>query len=200
MGRLLATLYLASALALPAGASTYTSAFGFTLTVPDSWLALTRDQLASHPDLLNPSNSKLPSVDPKALADLRTKIEAGTVEIFLRPAQDQTFTDNISILRQKSPAPQSDAELTAMCSALPTRLAKRAGRPIAVSSCMFANSGAGKSLYIEYDGFVPGTTVMQYQLPRPSGATVVITATVKSSELGTLRPEFKSVVGSIREE
>jgi hypothetical protein len=198
--RSMMTVSVLLAMATPALASVYQSAFGFTLTVPDSWLALTRDQLAAHPNLLDPSNSTLSSVNPKALADLKTKIEAGSVEIFLRAANDKSFTDNINIIRQKAPAPANDTELKAMCSTLPTRLSKRAGRAIAVKSCAFANSGAGKSLYIEYDGFVPGTTVMQYQLPQPAGATVVITATVKSSEISALRPEFQSIVGSLHGE
>jgi hypothetical protein len=53
-------------------------------------------------------------------------------------------------------------------------------------------------LYLQFDGPIPGTTTLQYQLPRGPNATLVLTATAITAELPRMMSEFEEMVGSIR--
>ena len=53
-------------------------------------------------------------------------------------------------------------------------------------------------LYLQFEGAVPGTTTMQYQLPRDHEGTIVITATTASASLPRMLSEFEGMVESIR--
>jgi hypothetical protein len=53
-------------------------------------------------------------------------------------------------------------------------------------------------LYLQFEGAVPGTTTMQYQLPRDPQGTIVITATTASASVPRMLSEFEGMVESIR--
>lgn len=174
--------------AMAASAKDYPSSFGFTFSAPDTWLALTKPELASNPVFA--------TADP----GLKAKVESGAVEILYdRATSDATFTDYVDVKAgPRGTVPNTPDDVKAKCSGYAERLAKVAGRPLAVAVCEGRNVGASKTFYVEYQGAVAGTVTMQYQFARPDGKLVVLTATCKQSSLDKFRPDFEAIVKSIR--
>jgi hypothetical protein len=174
--------------ALAAQAKDYSSSFGFTFSAPDAWLIMTKQELASNPVFAN------------ADAGLKAKVQAGAIEIYYdRATSDATFTDYVDVkLGPKSPVPTAPADVTAACTAYGQALAKAAGKTLSIKACGPRDLGTLKALYIEYEGRVAGTVTMQYQLPRPDGRLIYVTATCKEASLDKFRPDFDGIVRSIK--
>ncbi len=94
--------------------------------------------------------------------------------------------------------PGTPDETKAKCTAYAQALAKFAKRTLAVATCESRTVGALPMFYVEYEGFVAGTVTMQYQVARPDGKLVFVTATCKRASLDKFRPDFEAIVKSIR--
>ena len=55
-----------------------------------------------------------------------------------------------------------------------------------------------RALYLQFDGAIPGTTTLQYQVQRNVGESVVLTATAATPNLPRIMGEFEEMVASIR--
>jgi hypothetical protein len=174
--------------ALAAPAKEYPSSFGFAFSAPDGWLVLTKQELASNPVFA--------SIDP----GLKAKVEGGSVEIFYdKTTSDATFSDNINVkLGGQGKIPSSPEAVKAQCTAYAEKLAKAAGRTLAVATCEDRSVGASKAFYVEYEGSVAATVTMQYQLVRPDNKMLFVTATCKRATLDKFRPDFEAIVRSIK--
>ena len=173
---------------LAAPAKEYQSSFGFTFDAPDAWLVMTKQELATNPVFAN--------ADP----GLKAKVDGGSVEIFYnRATSDATFTDIIDVKRGgQGTIPSGPEAVKAQCEAYAKALAKAAGRPLAVAMCEDRSVGALKAFYVEYEGRVAGAVTMQYQLARPDGKLLFVTATCKQASLDKFRPDFEAIVKSIK--
>jgi hypothetical protein len=174
--------------AAAAQAKDYRSSFGFTFSAPDTWLIMTKQELATNPIFAN------------ADGGIKAKVQSGAVEIYYdRATSDKTFTDYVDVkLGPKSVVPSTPAAVDVACTAYTQALAKAAGRTLAVTTCAPRQVGALKTFYIEYDGRVDGTLTMQYQVPRPDGKLIYFTATCKKSSLEKFRPDFDAIVKSVQ--
>ncbi len=174
--------------AVAALAKDYPSSFGFTFSAPDTWLIMTKSELASNP------------VFASADAGLKAKVAAGSIEIYYDKAtSDATFTDYVDVkVGPKSPIPGTPDAVKAACTAYGQALAKAAGRTLTIAECAPRQVGTIKALYIEYEGRAPGTVTMQYQLERPDGKLVYVTATCKQSSVDKFRPDFEAIVKSVK--
>jgi hypothetical protein len=174
--------------AATAAAKEYRSSFGFTFSAPDTWLIMTKPELASNPVFAN--------ADP----GLKAKVQNGSIEIFYdRTTSDATFTDYVDVkLGPKGVVPDVPEKVDAACAAYAQALAKAAGRTLKIAKCQRQDLGAQKAFYVEYEGRVAGTVTMQYQLVRPDGKLVYFTATCKQSTLDKVRPDFEAIVKSIK--
>ena len=184
-----AVLALAGLMAASASvAKEYQSSFGFAFTAPDAWLVMTKPELAANP--------VFESADP----GIKAKVNEGSVEIFYdRATSDATFTDYVDVKAgPKGAIPGNPDGVKAECARYAEKLAKAAGRTLAVATCEDRSVGAAKTFYVEYDGRVAGTVTMQYQLVRPDGKLLFVTATCKQSSLDRFRPDFEAIVRSIR--
>ncbi len=188
MRRIVLAVLVLGGSALAAPAKDYPSSFGFTFNAPEGWLIMTKPELAS--------NAVFASADP----GLKAKVQAGSVEIFYdRATSDATFTDFIDVkLGAKGVIPSNPEGVTARCTAFAQALAKSVGRTLAVTTCEGRDLGAMKTFYVEYEGRVAGTVMMQYQLVRPDGRLLFVTGTCKRATLDKFRPDFEAIVKSIK--
>jgi hypothetical protein len=183
---LAALVLLGSAVAAPA--KEYQSSFGFTFSAPDAWLVMTKQELATNPVFA--------TADPA----VKSKVDGGSVEIFYnRVTSDATFTDIIDVKRgAPGKIPSGPEAVKTQCEVYAKALAKAAGRPLAVTTCEDRNVGPLTMFYVEYEGRVAGTVTMQYQLTRPDGKLLFVTATCKRASLDKFRPDFEAIVKSIK--
>jgi len=185
---------------LAASAKEYQSSFGFALDVPDNWLVLTKQAIQDNPALANPQASGAGSIDSNVLKDLVAKVQGGSIEfLYNRTTSDAIFSDNINMrVGGQGKIPSGPEAVKAQCTAYAQALAKAAGRPLAVATCEDRSVGAAKAFYVEYEGRVAGTVTMQYQLARPDGKLLFVTATCKQASLDKFRPDFEAIVKSIK--
>ena len=194
MKKLAAVVVVLLAWALSATAKEYQSSFGFTVTVPDNWLVLTKQEIAMNPELAGPPGVSAGKIDPQLKA-----VESGSIEfLYNRTTSDATFSDNINVrLGGRGKIPNTPEGVKDECTAYAQALAKAVGRTLAVAKCDNRDVGASKAFYVEYEGRVAGTVTMQYKFVRPDGKLVFVTATCKKASLDRFRPEFEAIVKSI---
>jgi hypothetical protein len=101
---------------------------------------------------------------------VKSKVDGGSVEIFYnRVTSDATFTDIIDVKRgAPGKIPSGPEAVKTQCEVYAKALAKA------------------------------GTVTMQYQLTRPDGKLLFVTATCKRASLDKFRPDFEAIVKSIK--
>lgn len=180
------------------------SGFGFEISVPDTWLVLTRGAVSERSDLIlgesDPQNPNVLDVIPEdARRAVLERIERGDLEIFYRRgAVANEFIDNINVMRQSTTFPATPEQVQAICRVLPVEFSRIFGRPIAMDHCEARDMVGRRALYFQFDGAVEGTKSLQYQIERASGDTLVLTATVANARLPQMLGEFEAIVSSIR--
>jgi len=186
--------------ATTAWAGEYESSFGFRISVPEVWLVLTRSEVARNASLFMDDGSDRYGSVPAAMREaVFERVEAGQLEIFYRrEGMSGSFVDNVNIMRQPADLPATESQLAGVCRVLPGEFSRVFGRPIGMDSCEMRALGTRPALYLQFDGAIPGTTTLQYQLQHRVGETLVLTATASTPNLARMQGEFEEMVGSIR--
>lgn len=205
MRRWLVTLVVAGVVATASAhavqAADYESSFGFAISVPDVWLVLTRAEVKDKAEqfLGEDGPEALATVPPETRRAVFERIRRGELEIFYRrEGIAGSFVDNINIMTQPASLPTSPEQLKGLCELLPTEFSRVFHRPIAMDGCEMRELVGRPALYLQFDGAIPGTTTLQYQLEQGRGTTVVITATAANPSLARLQGEFEQIVASMR--
>ena len=179
----------------------YESGFGFGISVPDVWLVLTRDEVAENAEafLADDGFSGLESVPLAMRRVVFNRVRAGEIEIFYRrETAPGAFVGNVNILMQPSNLPSTEDQIETICQLLPTEFSHVFGRPIAMDVCEIRSRVSRRALYLQFDGAIPGTTTLQYQLERGRNRTLILTATAMNENLPRMMGEFEEMVASIR--
>ena len=198
-------LSLAAALSLAqtARAGEFRSGFGFGISVPDVWLVLTRGEVERNAEnFLDHDGGGVDALERIPVAMRRTvfdRVRAGELEIFYRRENEaEGFVDNVNFLLQPAEPPLTREQLVGVCRVLPGEFSRIFGRLILMEACEMRERVRRPVLYLQFEGAVPGTTTMQYQLPRAGDGTIVITATTASVSLPRMLSELEGMVESIR--
>jgi hypothetical protein len=184
-----------------ATAEDYESGFGFGISVPNVWLVLTRSEVANSAETFLGDGGAfgLGSVPLDMRRAVYDRVQAGELEIFYRREDTPgSFIDNINVLMQSADLPSTPAQLEKICQILPTEFSRVFGRPIAMDVCEMRERISRRSLYLEFDGAVPGTTTLQYQIQRSQKTTLILTATAATENLPRMMDEFEEMIASIR--
>ncbi len=200
MRRFLALAGSILAFGAPAQAGDYESGFGFGISVPDVWLVLTRSEVTANASLFeDEGDGRFGSVPAAMRRAVLERIEAGQLEIFYRrEGFSGSFVDNVNIMRQPADLPSTENQLSGVCRVLPSEFSRVFGRPIGLDQCEMRVLANRLALYLQFDGAIPGTTTLQYQLQRHVGETLVLTATASTQNLPRMLGEFEEMVESIR--
>ncbi len=196
-------LLLGIVAAAPARAGDYESGFGFGISVPDSWLVLTRSEIIDGAEQLFDADGKgavgLESVSLAMRRAVYDRVRAGELEMFYRRSEEpQGFVDNVNVMTQAADLPSSSAQLAGVCRALPIEFSRIFGRPIAMDVCEMRERVGRRALYLQFDGAIPGTTTLHYQLQHGLGWTLVFTATTALRNLPGVMSDFETMIASIR--
>ena len=194
--------------ARPAAAAEYESEFGFGISVPDIWLVLTRGEILERAGHFRSEESgesvedtalSLASVPIAMRRAVYDRVRAGELEMFYRRAEKPgRFIDNVNVMTQSADLPSTPEQLVGICRALPSEFSRIFGRPIAMDVCEMRERIGRRALYLEFDGAIPGTTTLHYQLQHGLGKTLVFTATTVSPNLPLIIGEFEGMIASIR--
>jgi hypothetical protein len=185
----------------PATAADYESGFGFGISVPNVWLVLTRGEVAKSAEVFlgDGGSSGLGSVPLDMRRAVHDRVQAGELEIFYRREDTPgSFIDNVNVLMQSADLPSTPDQIENICQILPTEFSRVFGRPIAMDVCEMRERIGLRSLYLEFDGAVPGTTTLQYQIQRSQRSTLILTATAATENLPRMMDEFEEMIATIR--
>ena len=199
----IAMLLLISTMGAAVGvrAGEYESGFGFGISVPNVWLVLTRGEAADRAEMFlgDGESSRLGSVPLAMRRVVYDRIQAGELEIFYRRGGGPgSFIDNVNVLMQPADLPSTPEQLVRICQILPSEFSRVFGRPIAMDVCEFRERVSRRSLYLQFDGAIPGTTTLQYQIERNGSTTLILTATAATENLPRMMGEFEEMIASIR--
>lgn len=184
-----------------ATAEEYESGFGFGISVPNVWLVLTRDEVAKSAEtfLSDREQSGLGSIPLEMRRAIYDRVQAGELEIFYRrEGVAGSFITNVNVLIQPAELPSTPDQISRICQILPTEFSRVFGRPIAMDVCEIRERIRRRSLYLEFDGAIPGTTTLQYQIQRSQSTTLILTATTMKEHLPRMMGEFEEMIASIR--
>jgi hypothetical protein len=184
-----------------AEAGEYLSGFGFAISVPDVYLVLTRAEVQQNAALfLDPDAAEGVGEIPGTMRqEVYRRVEAGELEIFYRTAGfDRSFVDNVNVMIQQAELPNGPTQLEAVCRLLPGEFSRLFGRPVGLDGCEMRSVAGRPALYLFFDGALPGTKTLQYQIQRGAGETLILTATAADTNISRMMGEFESMVASIR--
>jgi hypothetical protein len=182
-------------------AAEYESGFDFEISVPDVWLVLTRSEVVDHAEmfLADDGFSGLRAIPLAMRRMVYDRVRGGELEILYRMEDSSgAFIDNINILVQPGQRPTTPGEVAQICSILPTEFSRVFGRPISMDACEMRDRIRTRALYLQFDGAVPGTTTLQYQIHRAERPTLILTATASTEGLPRMMSEFEEMIASIR--
>jgi hypothetical protein len=182
---------------LPVLAKDVNSSLGYQLKVPAGWIVMSREEVRDNPNLIDIDKASNDLPGP-LMEQVRPMIREGKVDIFFHPDGSTFFVDNINILKQMGQSLPPVAENGALCAALGQELTQAFGRPIAVYACERRKMAGRDSLYLDFDGVVPGTRSLQYQVQRSDNVALIITATAKNETLAVIRSEFEAIMATLR--
>jgi hypothetical protein len=200
MRRILVLIGVFALLASQARAGEYESGFGFGISVPDVWLVLTQSEVAKNAAMFSEGQeARFGSVPAAMRKAVFARVEAGELEIFYRlEGSVDAFVDNVNVMLQSADIPANASQLEEVCFVLPGEFSRVFGRPIGMDHCEMRRAANRRALYLQFDGAIPGTTTLQYQIQRGPGETLVVTATASTQNLPRMLSEFESMVASIR--
>ncbi|MEM1178346.1 MAG: hypothetical protein AAGM22_08385 [Acidobacteriota bacterium] len=176
------------------------SALGFAASIPESWLILDGVQIRENPELFAGvfESPGFEGADPQLLEQMRANIEAGSVEFYYPDrANVSDFSENVNVQKGVGRLPGDDSELQEVCPVVETELSRGFGRPIVLEACELRPVGSGSAFFIQAEGAVPGTMMMQYQLQKSTAVTLVVTATVLLDSSSALDVQLDELVQSI---
>ena len=190
------TILLLALMATPATARSYTSSFGFSTDVPSYWLVLSRKEIQDKSELFE--GGKTAGLDPSIWAAIQEQIKAGLIEYWydMRPDVEK-FADNINVRQEPGWLPPRK-EVGAVCASLPEQLSAAFGRPIDLHACKLVKMGPHDTLFLDFDGVLPGTRSMQYQVQRSEGVQIQLTATCIEERVAKVQPDLDAAVKAIK--
>lgn len=205
MRRLLVDTILLLGLALVAptiaAGGDYASGFGFGISVPDSYLVLTRAEVQRNAALFlsEGGDTALEQIPGAMRREVFDRVRAGELEIFYRTeGVGSGFVDNVNVMVQPADLPRDDGQLGEVCQLLPGEFSRLFGRPIGLDGCELRSVARRRALYLAFDGALPGTKTLQYQIQRQPGELVIVTATSSDENISRMLGEFEGMVASIR--
>ncbi|MEA2693623.1 MAG: hypothetical protein QOJ16_3010 [Acidobacteriota bacterium] len=178
-------------------ANEYKSPLGFVGDVPSGWEVFT-SKFRETPALFNEIFSGLQKRDPHTAEALRDRVMSGRQDVIFRIERaDVAFRDNINILSGPGRLPATDAEAHTVCKALKESLGSSEAQAT-LKACEARTVGSNFTLFLEQEGTIPGTTVLQYQVLCPPRAILGVTATIKAESLLQARKDLDQFIASIR--
>lgn len=182
--------------AVAAHARDINSSMGYSASVPQGWIALTREEVRDNPDLFDFEKAAKNGMPRALLEQVQPMIVSGRADIFLRRDGSASFTDNVNVMKHIGSLPVDADGIRSMCGAARAELSRLFGRPVTVYACEPRRVDGRKALYLDFDGVVPGTRSIQYQFPKSPSVYFVVTATAKNTTLEQVRTDLEAIIRS----
>ena len=94
--------------------------------------------------------------------------------------------------------PPDAKALSEQCAAIPDALSQGFGREVSAPICELRTVAGHHATYVQTEGPMSGTAILQYQIQLSQQDVLAMTATVLARDLASMRAEFDSIVNSLR--
>jgi hypothetical protein len=179
--------------ALPPAAG-FQSQLGFSARIPSGWKVLNATTLRRDPRLVDLLGGLNEANRTRAVQALR----AGQLEVYFAPMDaGSRFRNHVRVIRVPGMLPNTEQELASWCRGYASRLAK-AGGGLRLDRCRADRHSGRRALYVERDGSVPGTRVIEYRIQERSEVILQMTGSWESRVAASFPKELGRLVRSMR--
>lgn len=178
-------------------AKTVNSSFDFSVTVPDEWFVLTKQEIENNSELLSNVINGF-GLDQGVANNIKLKIQSGQIEfVYLNNSSSSKAANNINFLTNAGNIPEKQ-QVKTVCQQYAVGLPKLFKKPIEMYECELKKVAGIISFYTEFDGIVDNTRNAQYQFQGPKNQVTILTLTATNDTFLESRKMFVNMVETIR--
>lgn len=174
----------------------HSSALGYRVAIPADWTLVDRESLGQ---LLDESieGAGTGSIDPAALAAVRTNVESGDMEFLFLATGTKDFRDNVNVLRSPGTLPASPAAVPATCALAARQISEAIGITIAFRRCELERIGGKRAFFLEWSDPDRQTRALQYHFPLSPSTTLIVTGAFSEETAATNGDRLQAFVESM---
>jgi hypothetical protein len=179
----------------------YESSFGFTIDLPDKWLAITKKQIEtlSGADVFDFNNKTFASMDKNVLQQTIALVKQGRIEAFLNTeSKSPIIVDNINVFEGNGKIPQDDSELSRQCELLPRQLSNSYRKNTNVYECKFITINNVNFFMFEADAPRPGVRNLNYSFQKTPNTQVLLSIGFPEENRSSFKQEIQKIISSIK--
>ncbi len=181
-------------------AKDFTSAFGYSASVPDHWRILTRDDVKDRSGQVDlGADPEMKKFNPQTISAVQRNLASGNVEVFFNmQTSNSSFSDNINVMRSQGRVPVSKQEGQQACAEAKSGLPAVIGRPVDLHDCGYRKINGADALYINMTVSGAPYRSVQYMLKGSNGKNLLFTLTATHGNYSALKREFDAIINSVR--
>ncbi|HPD61259.1 MAG TPA: hypothetical protein PKV48_05810, partial [Thermodesulfobacteriota bacterium] len=184
----------------PILADTYHSDMGYTLTVPEGWTILNKDNVRNKPEAIDAAmkaageNQGFSAMPEEVFSTVKGLLVSGKVDYYYSP--DRQFS--ISVYKGSGEIPQSESNQAEMCSNLADELSKQVERNVKVYDCQNKIVDGHGAFYMVADDYWKGHKNIQYMIQKNNEEILLFTASSQTRNFDDMKKEFENVMASLK--
>ena len=185
----------------PVESKEYESSFGFTINLPDKWLALTKKQIQtlSDEDVIDLNDKTFASMDKNVLKQTLALVKQGRIEAFLNTeSKNPIIVDNINVFAGNGNIPRDNRELSRQCEDLPKQLSYSYRKNIQVYECKFETVNNVKFFMFEADATRQGVRNINYSFQKTPNTQVLLSIGFAEENAIHFKQELQKIIDSIK--
>lgn len=177
-----------------AQARMYYSEFGFSTSLSDSWIIVSRQSVSENPDLLAPEDDVAAAADDSMLERIGQMAESGRFEFLYHRHSDDDFPDNVNLFVSNAQPSDLALGLDPLCTGLKSSLQEAFKRTefTEVYYCQQGENPLIEMLVYAFDGAVIGTRSFGYVFNTSAG-TVTMTLTCKLARCDQVKADAEKL-------
>jgi hypothetical protein len=183
-----------------ASGGTYYSDMGYSITIPEGWTMLNRENVRNKPKIVDAAaeaahnQEGFSGIPREIMSEVKELVVGGDVEYFY--SQDRQFS--ISVCQEKGKIPKTGFDEKRVCSNLKDELAQRNGREINVYTCQAQMVSGRPAMKMVADDYWKGRKYIQYMVRKNGDEILLFTANSRDGDFEEMKREFEDVMGSLK--
>jgi len=181
---------------------TYHSDMGYSITIPEGWTMLKRENVRNKPKIVDAAagaahnQEGFSGISQKIISEVRQLVVGGDVEYFY--SQDPRFS--ISVCQEKGNIPETGFDEETVCNNLEDELTEQNGKEIKVYTCQAEMVSGRPAMKMVADDYWKGCKYIQYMVRKNGNEIFLFTANSRDGKFEEMKKEFEDVMGSLQME
>lgn len=183
----------------PVLADAHHSDMGYTITVPDGWIILDKENVRNKPEVIDAAmevagkKQGFSAMPEKLYSKVKELLVGGNIEYYYSP--DPQFS--ISVYEGPGELPVSKFKHDEMCMLLGDKLSKQVARDVNVYNCQNRMVDGHRAFYLVADDYWEGRKYIQYMIRKDDDEILLFTANSRTKNFDDMKREFGYVMTSL---